>query len=486
MIGANRNSNVNSLEQALKQLKELLGDRLSTNVAVRDHHARDESWHPGCAPDAVCFVQDAEEVSRALAICFQHEVPVIPFGTGTGLEGGTVALHGGVCIDVSRMNSIVAVHVEDMDCIVQPGVTRKQLNSHLHDTGLFFPIDPGADASLGGMAATRASGTNAVRYGTMRENVLSLKVVMADGRIINTGHRARKSAAGYDLTRLFVGSEGTLGIIVELTLRLHGRPEAISAARVYFNEIDGAVNTAIQTIQCGVPIARMELIDAAQMQAINRYSKTSFPEKVALFLEFHGSSTSVKEQAETVGEICKDLGGSGFEWTVYEEERSAMWDARHSAAYASMAVKPTARAYATDVCVPISRLADCIRETREDVLRSTQAPSFLLGHIGDGNFHYVFLVDPNAPEELEQALHLSERMVHRAIRLGGTCTGEHGIGLGKQKYLQLEFGESGLELMKTLKTALDPHNLMNPGKLVPVSPASDVAGLRVAAAEFSP
>jgi D-lactate dehydrogenase (cytochrome) len=457
----------NSIDNALKELRELLGDRMSTNESVRDHHSRDESWHQGRPPDAVCFVNDMDEVSSTMKICSSYKIPVIPFGAGTGLEGGTVAYKGGVCIELSNMNSIVKVNAEDMDCVVQPGVTRKQLNKYLRDSGLFFPIDPGADASLGGMAATRASGTNAVRYGTMRENVLSLKVVMADGSIVTTGHRARKSAAGYDLTHLFIGSEGTLGIIVELTLRLHGRPEAISSARVYFDEVDGAVNTAIQTIQCGIPIARVELLDAAQMRAINQYSKTSFPEKVTLFLEFHGSEASVKEQAETVGEICADLGGSEFEWTVFEEQRSEMWDARHSAAYAAMAVKPTAKAYATDVCVPISRLADCIRETREDVEGSTQMPTFLLGHIGDGNFHYVFLIDPDDPREFDLVMQLSERMVQRAIRMGGTCTGEHGIGLGKQKYLQLEFGETGLELMRTLKRAMDPHNLMNPGKLVP-------------------
>ncbi len=458
------------MTQALSELKCLLGDRLSTNLTVRDHHSRDESWHEGRPPDAVCFVSGINEVSRTMEICSRHKIPVIPFGAGTGLEGGTVAHKGGICINVSNMNSIIQVNLEDMDCVVQPGVTRKQLNRYLHDSGLFFPIDPGADASLGGMAATRASGTNAVRYGTMRENVLSLKVVMANGSIVTTGRRARKSAAGYDLTHLFIGSEGTLGIIVELSLRLHGRPEAISSARVYFDDIDGAVNTAIQTIQYGIPIARVELLDAAQMRAINQYSKTRYAEKIALFLEFHGSHASVKEQAKTVGEICADLGGSEFEWTTYEEQRREMWDARHSAAYAVMAVKPSAKVYVTDVCVPLSRLADCIRETREDVEISTNVPTFLLGHIGDGNFHYVFLVDPDDPSEFERILQLSERMVQRAIRMGGTCTGEHGIGLGKQKYLQLEFGETGVELMRTLKLAMDPHNLMNPGKLVPAGP----------------
>ncbi|MFQ5983335.1 MAG: FAD-binding oxidoreductase, partial [Woeseiaceae bacterium] len=418
-------------------------------------------------PDAVCFVKSAEEVSRTLSICSKHRIPVIPFGTGTGLEGGAVADKGGLCIDTSKMNAILQVNAEDMDCTVEPGVTRKQLDSYLHDTGLFFPIDPGADASLGGMAATRASGTNAVRYGTMRENILSLKAVMADGSIVTTGHRARKSAAGYDLTHLFVGSEGTLGIIVELTLRLHGRPEAMSSARVYFDDVDGAVNTAIQTIQFGIPIARIELIDAPQMKAINDYSGTSYPEKVTLFLEFHGSNASVKEQAETVGAICADLGGSDFEWTASEEERSEMWRARHNAAYAALAVRPTGKFYATDVCVPISRLADCIRETRDDVEKNADMTSFLLGHIGDGNFHYVFLIDPDEPAEYEQAEQLGSRMVERAIRMGGTCTGEHGVGLGKQKYLELEFGEEAIALMRTIKAAIDPHDILNPGKLVP-------------------
>ena len=465
------NEPAKSLETALDELNELLGERLSISEAVRDHHSHDESWHPARPPDAVCFVNSAEEVSRTIAICSRHRIPVIAFGTGTGLEGGTVAHKGGICIDTLNMNAILQVNADDMDCTVQAGVTRKQLDNYLHDSGLFFPIDPGADASLGGMAATRASGTNAVRYGTMRENVLSLKVVMANGSIVTTGHRARKSAAGYDLTHLFIGSEGTLGIIVELTLRLHGKPEAISSARVYFDDVDGAVNTAIQTIQSGIPIARVELLGASQMKAVNEYSGTSYPEKVALFLEFHGSNASVKEQAETVGEICADFGGSDFEWTAYEEERREMWDARHSAAYAAMAVKPGAKLYATDVCVPISHLADCIRETRDDVKRSADITSFLLGHIGDGNFHYVFLIDPDDPSEYELVQQLSERMVQRAIRMGGTCTGEHGIGLGKRDCLQLEFGEEAVALMRTIKSAMDPHDILNPGKLLPARQA---------------
>lgn len=461
------NEYAGNLDAALVELKALLTDRLSTGQSIREQHAHDESWHAAELPDAVCFAESTEDVAGVLTICSRYRIAVVPFGTGTGLEGGTVARRGGVSLDLSRMNAILRVSPEDLDCTVQAGVTRKQLDRHLHDTGLFFPIDPGADASLGGMAATRASGTNAVRYGTMRDNVLSLTAVMADGSIVTTGHRARKSAAGYDLTRLLIGSEGTLGIIVELTLRLHGRPEAISAARVYFDDVDGAVNTAMQTIQYGIPIARIELLDAAQMEAINHYSGTRYPAKVALFLEFHGSRASVREQAEAVAGICSDLGGSEFEWTTFEEERREMWSARHSAAYAAMAVRPGARVYATDVCVPISRLADCIRETREDVARSGDITSFLLGHIGDGNFHYVFLIDPDSPSEYRLVQELSERMVQRAIGMGGTCTGEHGIGIGKQKFLELEFGSTAVALMRAIKSALDPHAILNPGKLLP-------------------
>ena len=456
---------------AFHELAALLGDRFTTSEAMREQHSRDESWHAASLPDAVCFASSVEDVSGIVAVCNRYRVPVVPFGTGTGLEGGTVAARGGLCLDLSRMNSILRVSQEDLDCTIQAGVTRKQLDRHLRDSGLFFPIDPGADASLGGMAATRASGTNAVRYGTMRDNVLSLTAVLADGSIVTTGHRARKSAAGYDLTRLLIGSEGTLGIIVELTLRLYGRPEAVSSARVYFEDVEGAVRTTIQTIQYGIPIARIELLDAAQMAAINSYSHTSYPEKVALFLEFHGTDAGVREQAELVSTICAEAGGSGFEWTTFEEERTEMWSARHAAAYAAMAVRPGARVYATDVCVPISRLADCIRETRVDVAGSGIATSFLLGHVGDGNFHYVFLIDPAEPSEFRTVKELSDRMAHRAVSMGGTCTGEHGIGIGKQGLLASELGEPAIAVMRAIKRAIDPNDIMNPGKLLPPAEA---------------
>jgi len=454
-------------QTVVAELVGLLGNAVTTNASVREHHSKDESWHDGALPDAVCFAASVDDVVTVLTVCNRHRCPVIPFGTGTGLEGGIIANSGGICLDLSRMNRIIEVNADDMDCTVQPGVTRKQLDAHLRDTGLFFPTDPGADASLGGMAATRASGTNTVRYGTMRENVLSLKAVLADGSVVTTGHRARKSAAGYDLTHLFIGSEGTLGVIVELTIRLHGRPAAISAARVCFDTIDSAVTTVIQTIQCGIPIARMELVDAAQMRAINAYSGTRFDEAVTLFMEFHGGELAVKEQAEFVGELCADNGGAGFQWTAFEEERREMWDARHSAAYAAMAVDPDAKAYATDVCVPISRLADCIRLTAEDARDNSDLVSFCLGHVGDGNFHYVFLVDPRDAVQRDQVRALSDRLAKRALDFGGTCTGEHGIGIGKQQYLEREFGSEAIALMRTIKAAVDPNNILNPGKLIP-------------------
>jgi D-lactate dehydrogenase (cytochrome) len=453
-----------TVERSVSTLKELLGDRLSTAHAVRDHHGHDESYHETHAPDAVAFPESTEEVARIVEICAANRIPVVPYGTGTSLEGQVAALHGGICIDLSRMNAIVAVNVEDLDATVQAGVTRKQLNEHLRDTGLFFPIDPGADASLGGMTATRASGTNAVRYGTMRENVLALTVVTADGRIIRTARRARKSAAGYDLTRLFVGSEGTLGVITEVTVRLYGIPEAMSAAVCSFPDIGGAVNTVIATIQAGVPVARIELLDDLQMDACNRYSGLSYAVAPTLFLEFHGSTAGVAEQAETVHAIAAEFGAGDFQWTTRTEERSRLWQARHDAAYAALALRPGSRMWATDVCVPISRLAECILETKRDL-----ADSFLLaplvGHVGDGNFHLVFLFDPSVQREVAEVERLNERLVLRALAMDGTCTGEHGVGTGKMRFLTAEHGEA-VSLMRTLKRAFDPENIMNPGKLV--------------------
>lgn len=450
----------------LAELQSLLGERLTTSAAVCAQHGRDESYHTPHPPDAVAFAQSTEEVAAIVRLCARYRTPVIAFGTGTSLEGQVAALKGGVCIDLSPMNRVLAVNAADLDATVEAGVTRKQLNEYLRDTGLFFPIDPGADASLGGMAATRASGTNAVRYGTMRENVLSLTVVLADGRVIRTARRARKSAAGYDLTRLFVGSEGTLGIITELTVRLYGIPEAISAAVCAFPSIENAVDTVILTIQSGVPVARIELLDEAQMAAINTYSKLDHAVAPTLFFEFHGSPAGVAEQAETVEAIAGERGGTGFRWAVTQEERSKLWQARHDAYYAALSTRPGAKGWATDVCVPISRLAECIRETKRDLAQSP-IPSALVGHVGDGNFHLVFLIDPNRPEEIAEASRLNERMVARALALEGTCTGEHGVGYGKMGFLAAEHGEA-VSIMGALKRALDPANILNPGKIVPL------------------
>ena len=448
----------------LAELRQLLGDRLSTSTAICDHHGKDESYHAPHPPDAVAFANSTEEVSAIVKLCSDHKTPVIAFGTGTSLEGHVAALAGGVCIDLSQMSQILRINAEDLDAVVQAGVTRKQLNEHLRDTGLFFPIDPGADASLGGMAATRASGTNAVRYGTMRENVLALTVVLADGRVIRTAHRARKSAAGYDLTRLFIGSEGTLGIITEVTVRLYGIPEAISAAVCDFPTIEDAVNTVILTIQNGVPVARIELLDAAQMAAINSYSKLNHKVAPTLFFEFHGTSAGVAEQAETVKAIAGEHGGNEFRWATTSEERSKLWQARHDAYYAALALRPGAKGWATDVCVPISRLAECIGETKRDLSSST-IPSALVGHVGDGNFHLVFMIDPQRPEEIAEAGRINDRMVARALAMEGTSTGEHGVGYGKMDFLVSEHGEA-LSVMRSIKKALDPSNIMNPGKIV--------------------
>jgi len=451
-------------QSVVAELKALLGDRVSTSAAVREHHGKDESYFPCAPPDAVVFARSTEEVRDVVNICRRHRVPMIPFGVGTSLEGHVLATRGGVSIDMSQMNQVLAVHEEDLDAVVQPGVTRKQLNEHIKHTGLFFPVDPGADATLGGMAATRASGTNAVGYGTMRENVLALEVVLADGRVIRTSRRAKKSAAGYDLTRLFVGSEGTLGIITEVSLRLYPVQEAMSAAVCAFDSVDGCTRTVIQTIQAGIPVARCDLVCEKTIDAINRYKKTGYRVAPTLFFEFHGSQASVVEQAEAVQAIAKDNGGMDFEWATRPEDRNRLWDARHSAYFACLQLRPGARAVSTDVCVPISRLADCVHETMEDV-KSYIVPVPVLGHVGDGNFHLVFLVDPAKPQEIELAKQFNSRLVARALAMEGTCTGEHGIGFGKMASLRSELGEA-VDVMGDIKRALDPENLMNPGKVV--------------------
>ncbi|MBK1841266.1 FAD-binding protein [Azospirillum sp. YIM B02556] len=453
-------------EEARAELSALLGDRFTTSLPVREHHGKDESYHPTFPPDGVAFANSTEEVSAIVKICARYKLPIIPFGTGTSLEGGIAALAGGITIDLLGMQQILRVSPEDLDVTVQAGVTRKQLNEHLRDTGLFFPIDPGANASLGGMSATRASGTNAVRYGTMRENVLGLTVVLADGRVIKTGGRARKSAAGYDLTRLFVGSEGTLGIITEVTLKLYGIPEAISSAVCAFPTIKGAVDTVIQTIQVGVPVARIELLDEVQIDAVNKYSKLDYAVAPTLFFEFHGTEAGVKEQAEMVAAIAAEHGGMEFAWATRPEDRSKLWQARHDAYYAALALRPGSKGWPTDVCVPISRLADCILETKQDLAESDMlAP--MVGHVGDGNFHLVYVLDPENPAELAEAQRLADKMVNRALAMGGTCTGEHGIGYGKMAFLEQEAGEA-FAVMGDLKRAFDPDNLLNPGKVVRV------------------
>ncbi len=457
-------TNYGAVENALPALSTLLGERLSTAPAVREHHGHDESGFQTVPPDAVAFAHSTEEVSAIMKICARHKVPVIAYGSGTAIEGHVQALRGGVCIDLSQMDRILQVNQEDMDCTVQSGVTRMQLEHHLRDTGLFFPVDPGADASLGGMAATSASGTNAVRYGTMKENVLSLKVVLADGRIIQTGTRAKKSAAGYDLTHLFIGSEGTLGIITEVTLRLHGLQEAISSAVCCFPSVDDAINMVIHTIQSGIPIARIELLDALMMHAINRYSKMDYPEQPHLFLEFHGSEAGVKEQAEMVQGLASEFNGSDFIWATRSEERSRLWKARHDAYPSALQLQPGTRAVTTDVCVPLSRLAECIHETRQDIDQASM-PIVMLGHVGDGNFHLTILPHPDRPEEIDEAEALNHRLVRRALAMEGTCTGEHGIGQGKIRFLE-EQNPEGVVLMRQIKQSLDPDNLLNPGKVL--------------------
>ncbi len=452
-------------ETLLEQLRALLGERVSTGRSVREQHGRGESWHPLQAPDIVCFAQGTDEVASIVRLCAASRTPVIAFGSGTSLEGQVQAVNGGVCIDLSGMNRVIEVNNDDLDCLVEAGVTRRQLNQYLRDTGLFFPVDPGADASIGGMTATRASGTNAVRYGTMRENVLGLTVVTASGDIIKTGTRARKSSAGYDLTHLLVGSEGTLGIITEIRLRLYGLTEAISAAIVNFPDVRAATETTILTIQMGIPVARIELVDRAYIKAINAYSKTDYPELDTLFLEFHGTRDGVAEQVRMFDEISSDFGATGFQWAEHEEDRQELWRARHDAYYAGLAVYPGYRGYVTDVCVPISRLADCIAETQADIADSGLfAP--ILGHVGDGNFHTTIFTDPEDEAMFASAQELDQRMVRRAQAMGGTCTGEHGIGIGKLKHMRNEHGDGAITAMQAIKAALDPDNIMNPGKIV--------------------
>jgi D-lactate dehydrogenase (cytochrome) len=454
-------------QSVLTELKALLGDRVTTSAAVREHHGKDESYFPYAPPDAVVFAKTTEEVRDIVNICRRHRVPMIPYGVGTSLEGHILAVQGGVSIDLSQMNQVLAVHEEDLDAVVQAGVTRKQLNEYIKHTGLFFPVDPGADATLGGMASTRASGTNAVRYGTMRENVLSLKVVLADGRVIQTSRRAKKSAAGYDLTRLFVGAEGTLGIITEVTVKLYPVQEAMSSAVCAFDSVDGCTNTVIQTIQSGIPVARCDIVCDKTIAAINSYKKTSYRVAPTVFFEFHGTKSSVVEQAEAVQAIAKEHGGKDFVWATRPEERTQLWQARHDAYFACLQLRPGSRAVSTDVCVPISRLAECVHETMEDV-KNYIVPVPLLGHIGDGNFHLIFLIDPQKPEEIDIAKQFNQRLVERALRMEGTCTGEHGIGMGKMGSMRMELGEDVIDVMRDIKRVLDPDNLMNPGKVVPL------------------
>jgi D-lactate dehydrogenase (cytochrome) len=456
-----------AVEAVVAALAAKFGNRLVTSQAVREQHGNTTTWIENEPPDAVVFPQATADVQEIVRICAAHRVPVVPFGTGTSLEGQINAPRGGVSIDFRDMNRLLAVNAQDLDCVVEPGITRKQLNEQLRDQGLFFPLDPGADASLGGMAATRCSGTNAVRYGTMKDNVLALKVVLPNGELMTTARRAKKSSAGYDLTRLIVGSEGTLGVITELTLKLSGIPEAISAGVCPFPSVEAACNAAIATIQSGIPVARIELLDELQVKATNLYSKLSLPELPLLFVEFHGSPAGVAEQAERFGEIAKDLGGGPFEWATRSEDRTRLWQARHDAYWAGRGLRPGAQAVATDVCVPISRLAECVVETQRDIAeQKLVAP--ILGHVGDGNFHLTLLVDMTDPADVARAKVLCERVVERALAMDGTCTGEHGVGEGKMKYLAGELGQPALGVMAAIKRALDPDGIMNPGKIVAV------------------
>ena len=453
----------------VEALDRHFAQRFSRGESACLQHGRDESVHQPQPPQGVVLVENTDEIVLTVKLCAEHGVPIIPYGVGSSVEGHVLAPQGGISLDLSGMNQVIAIHAEDGDATVQAGVTRMQLNNALKGTGLFFPIDPGADATLGGMAATRASGTNAVRYGTMRDNVMATTTVLADGRVMSTGGRARKSSAGYDLTRLLVGSEGTLGIMAELTVKLYPIPEAISAAVCTFPDIESAVQTVIQTIQLGVPVARIELLDTLSLSAINKFSKTTLAEAPTLFFEFHGSPAGVEEQAETVQAIADELGGANFEWATRPEDRTRLWQARHDAYFACLQLKPGCRCFPTDVCVPISRLAECVAATYEDIAQ-VSIPIALFGHVGDGNFHLVVLVDTDNAKEMEEAAWISSRVVERAIAMEGTCTGEHGIGLGKRKYLEKEHGAVAVDVMRSLKMALDPHNLLNPGKILPPLP----------------
>ncbi len=445
-------------------LRARFGERFSTAAAVREQHGRDESTYPVTPPEAVVFAESTEDVAAVVALAHEHAVPVIPFGVGSSLEGHLLAVQGGVSIDLGRMNGIVRINAEDLTVTVQAGVTREQLNREIRDTGLFFPIDPGANATIGGMAATRASGTNAVRYGTMRENVLGLTVVTASGEVIHTGTRAKKSSAGYDLTRLFIGSEGTLGVMTEITLKLYPLPEAVSAAICHFPSIAAAVDTTIQIIQMGVPIARCELLDANAIRAVNKHSNLSLREQPMLLMEFHGSEAGVKEQAETVQALAAEQGGEAFQWASTPEERTKLWTARHKSYFAALQMRPGCRCQSTDTCVPISRLAESINESVEEA-EASGIPYWIVGHVGDGNFHLSYLLDPNDPREVAEVERLNVQMVQRALRLEGTCTGEHGIGLHKMGYLVDEAGAAAVEMMRSIKRSLDPKNIMNPGKV---------------------
>ena len=448
----------------LEALAARFGAQYSAALAVREQHGRDEGSLQAPPPSAVVFAESTQDVQDAVRLAAQHGVPVIPYGAGSSLEGHLLAVQGGISIDMSRMNRVLSIDADDLTVTVQPGITRKQLNEAVKHTGLFFPIDPGADASIGGMTATRASGTNAVRYGTMRENVLALEVVTASGDVIRTGTRAKKSSAGYDLTRLMVGSEGTLGLFTEITVRLYPLPEAVSAAICSFPTIEAAVRTVIQTIQLGVPIARVELIDVNSVRVVNAYSKLALREEPMLLMEFHGSPAGVKEQAETVQSIAQEFGGNAFEWATTPEERTRLWTARHNAYFAAVQSRPGCRAISTDTCVPISRLADCLLDSVAEA-DASGLPYFLVGHVGDGNFHFGYLLDPNIPEERETAERLNHQLVARALRLGGTCTGEHGVGVHKMGFLVDEAGEGAVAMMRAIKRALDPQNILNPGKI---------------------